>query len=698
MTYNAGAVTSTLTADSKGFIQAYDQARAAMLRSKQAFDEFRGSMLGANKAYEAQAEKTKLLGAQIKDAAGHASRMGGAMSALGGAMGESGGQAAKAATAFGGFAQMLGAGGPAGVALATAAVALQLLNSRIEEQKKLEADLDEAWTKGTAGLVERRDAAAAATEAMKAHIAALKLATGFSSFDRTTQMQLEFSAEIKTKLDKQLATTVAIGEAKAKLIGLDGAALQHAQENLEILTNQRSTLKDEVRSLEERRDMVPALVKGEDDAAKLAAKRAKSEADALAALREQADLLRSIRAAREVAGMLPFGGRLQSATGGEGMAPAFEQLQLGGGAKGPHFDFDVDGGHASAFDRIDKSMLAASDAANAMALNLPQSTKTVQQAQADLADIIYHTGDRIRELGSAIATGHGAAAAGTMLGGTVGAAVATGLAGPEASGVGGAIGELLGGLLGDALDKLIDALGVLTPLFDAVGDVIVALTPILDALKTAFYGVRIIIDIGLARPIEALAEPLGALVLVVANLIVALAPWLGTILELVVDFFTMTPVLDLLTTGLQTFAAELEALAGVSVNLYNRFVDVQNAVIDFVRSFPGEGNYGHHQDHIKLSDMTTSDNTDAVNENTTQLRKLNDSSENLPSIYKVAGRLTEAEPGRQPGGGMRPINVHGDVHIHNVPNKRVADMLSDELNIRSGAQRGGAGGPDDDSN
>ena len=240
---------------------------------------------------------------------------------------------------------------------------------------------------------------------------------------------------------------------------------------------------------------------------------------------------------------------------------------------------------------------------------------------------------------------------GATIGGVVDAA-----SGGATGGLGTVIGSLIGGVLGNALDELVEALGVLTPLFDAVAVIMDAMSPILLALKDVFFGVGLVL-VGFAPLIHALAQPIGELITTFAMGLLTLAPFLqlglaivGGIAEIALSVVLLTPLFSLLND-----AWELGLLR--MYHVLNGFVDLYNHIIDLIRFLPGMEKFGSKLDHLEL-DRTIidpdSESTDALEDNTDALREFNRALTNVPSWYKVQGAEFDAIDGRGEHGVGRP--------------------------------------------
>lgn len=251
-----------------------------------------------------------------------------------------------------------------------------------------------------------------------------------------------------------------------------------------------------------------------------------------------------------------------------------EQLALKHAIVGTHSAFDLlKGGFAESIPEMERFGVA------------------IAGAKQSIADVFSK--ENLGSLVGAIASGHGGHEIGSQVGGIVGGIVDV-ASGGATGGAGAAIGAVLGGIFGDALDKLVDSLHVLTPLFDAVGDIIGTMAPSFNAVRIGFDAIRTIVDIGVVEPFKAVAKPVSELVEAVAMAVKAMAPWIGLVLDFVVSFMTMGPLVDFLTGSLGVLLQWTITLATASEGLYNSFVKLNNVFVDGFRVLTGNKQWGEH--------------------------------------------------------------------------------------------------------
>jgi hypothetical protein len=223
---------------------------------------------------------------------------------------------------------------------------------------------------------------------------------------------------------------------------------------------------------------------------------------------------------------------------------------------------------------------------------------SVEDAAIDLRDPLEQFGDGVRDafdkLGGAsdlavTAIEGGASGLGQAAGGAVGGVIGTAVGGPGGTAVGSALGSLIGGLLGDSLDKLIEALGILTPLFDAIGTIIGALQPILVVLGGLFITLADAI-VALAPIVLILARLFGANLVIFVRLlqvILLLVPIISMAASFIlvwVDFIVMA--IDMIDKNF------LRPLFDGAAFLVNGFIMFYNSIIDLIRLIPGLGKFG----------------------------------------------------------------------------------------------------------
>lgn len=245
----------------------------------------------------------------------------------------------------------------------------------------------------------------------------------------------------------------------------------------------------------------------------------------------------------------------------------------------------------------------------------------------------------------------GGVAAGAAIGGVVDAAT-----GGATGGLGAVIGGILGGILGRLLDELIGVLGVLTPVFDALAIVVAALSPIFMVVSVLLDSVAGVI-VALVPTLAALAEPIAALLLVAVRIVQALLPFVSILL---LGVGVIVAFLEVITIGVQWLDTNFfRPAASAAASLYNGFVSVYNAFIDFIRTIPGFDEFG-----VKMSSMSTyvedtiggfatslDDLKGVMGDTAQETSKFGRSMTNVPSWYRVPLAEYRAAGGTGGGGG-----------------------------------------------
>lgn len=194
----------------------------------------------------------------------------------------------------------------------------------------------------------------------------------------------------------------------------------------------------------------------------------------------------------------------------------------------------------------------------------------------------------------------GFGASGQALGGIAGGATALALGAPPE--VGSAIGSVLGGLLGSSLDKLIEALGVLTPLFDAIGIIIGALQPVLVILGALFASVADAL-VGLAPIILIVARVVGAILLPfvrLSQLLLLLIP----IVSLAASFILVWA--DYLSIAIGWLDEKVfKPILSAASYFVNGLIYGYNTIITLIRNIPGMGDFGTLADPVDFGESTT---------------------------------------------------------------------------------------------
>jgi hypothetical protein len=263
----------------------------------------------------------------------------------------------------------------------------------------------------------------------------------------------------------------------------------------------------------------------------------------------------------------------------------------------------------SDIDEMNRQFLAAGESANALA-----------EGALDLRDPLEQFGDAlssgIDSLGGAagIATTAiegGASGVGQALGGVAGGVIGTAVAGPAGTGIGSALGSMLGGLLGDSLDKLIESLGVLTPLFDAIGVIIGALQPVLVVLGGLFVTIGDAI-VSLVPIIIILARLFGSNVAIFVRL-------LQVVLMVVPLISLLASVILVWVDGLVSVFGWIDEmfltpLADSVIQFVNVVIMAYNGIIDFIRKIPGFEDFGTKAEYMKRDESAFVGVGDMIND------------------------------------------------------------------------------------
>ena len=283
-------------------------------------------------------------------------------------------------------------------------------------------------------------------------------------------------------------------------------------------------------------------------------------------------------------------------------------------------------------------------------------------------DILTRSGDTLTKLGenigAAIIQGRGGVTAGQALG-AVGGSIAGGVLAPmvgldPASGaaIGGGIGGALGGILGGLLDELVEKLGVLTPLFDALGTVVAALSPIFQVLKELTEGMGAVI-VSIAPALLILSRVVGAVLLIFVRLAVGILGIVPLIMAGLTGFLQVLDVLTIAVQWLDHYA--MRPLIHAFQQLVNQLFAINNALVMEVRKVPGFGEFGVIMEQLDLGASAVveefagsiEDLETGIDDNTDAIQQQNQSLTNVPAGYKVEGGLFDAaNAGRMGAGGM----------------------------------------------
>lgn len=300
-------------------------------------------------------------------------------------------------------------------------------------------------------------------------------------------------------------------------------------------------------------------------------------------------------------------------------------------------------------------------------------TGEVYEAKAALASFSMSAQDLLKGM----ATAGSAGGAVTALAGAGGAAIGMALGDPTGE-IGGIIGSLLGGVLGDALDALIESLGVVRPLFDAVGVVMRAFGPALVPVRTMFEALGAIL-ISMVPAVSLVAQQIGALgslqvdfymalalgVIAVITFATLLIQWIDVIGQRVREFERafITPTLQ----GLEDFVNVLVTIANQLLYIFRDLTNNQDfgevlKKVDIVagresedadgprRARPGAFN-PFDPSTWRMVDVPLKNFGDAVADAASGLDEMNASMTNVPQGFKVATARFRAIVADDFGGG-----------------------------------------------
>lgn len=327
---------------------------------------------------------------------------------------------------------------------------------------------------------------------------------------------------------------------------------------------------------------------------------------------------------------------------------------------------------------VEEPMIVLSDAMTATASDIEKMSAdflSAGDAALDLRGPLEKLGDAFTAVAGDIGRAALDVAMATMQGGATGGGAALGgivggvadMAFGGTGDIGGAVGALLGGILGSALDELVEALGVLAPLFEGVAVVIQALQPILLVVKVLMGAVGQLLGM-LAPIIMDLARPIAAVVLVVVRLVEALFPLVGIVLGAV---HGLVVFVDVLTMGVKWLDDNFfRPMVSGSRALYNAFADLVNYIVGWFRALPGMEEFGTLLQRVgtyvpPLID-TFSDEMVAATE---AVAAFAGEETNIPSGYRVPyyeaetpdGRGNNTDEGGAGAGAGGPIQFLGPV-------------------------------------
>jgi hypothetical protein len=307
-------------------------------------------------------------------------------------------------------------------------------------------------------------------------------------------------------------------------------------------------------------------------------------------------------------------------------------------------------------------------------------------------------------LTSAIVSGNGGQALGSMAGGVVGAAVAP-LVGADPL-TGGAIGEVLGGLFGGLIDELEPLKETLATTMDAFGILASTLNPFFSGwVKEA----QVLKDVfqTLVPLFDALIEPGTAWIDLLVQLAEAAIPIIGAWVGLLLILNKWFPLLKGITIIFEGIAAALDELDTAIADLINGLHIVGMQDVKPASSAGGttaadineENRRKDEENAQNLSDFLAGydANTDATKDNTSATRAAAEALSNMPKFWKIAQARAqaadvEAPPSSSPGasgtGTVEGGGSGGRRTVIMIGGKVLADVL-EEADRFSGVKRHG---------
>ena len=275
----------------------------------------------------------------------------------------------------------------------------------------------------------------------------------------------------------------------------------------------------------------------------------------------------------------------------------------------------------------------------------------------------------------------GASGGGQALGSMAGSALgmATGL--DPTGAVGGALGGMIGGMLGKTIDELMEALGVFTPVFDAVAVVVQALQPIFLILGEASTIVGDLL-LQLAPIVMDFAAPISAIILILLRVVEAIMPFIGIIITLVHYFVVF---LDIITMGAQWLDNNVfRILVEASRVLYNGFVDAVNGIIRFIRIIPGFDKFGTLMNKVSVA---TTDLVDKFGEATVAAEdkgnaddKATEQAEDLSTYKATSANVPSGWKRSEFASAQSSMTAGGDTSV--VYNLTIAEFVSSRSSIQ----------------
>lgn len=345
----------------------------------------------------------------------------------------------------------------------------------------------------------------------------------------------------------------------------------------------------------------------------------------------------------------------------------------------------VVGASANLF-RLSATLGTADESLGLMRLSMDESSIAVRQSVNEMSEAMEKAAKDAEALpinmtdAAKAGLQNGFEGAGAQLGAQLGSIITASMGGAD-GGLGVIVGGLIGGILGEALDALIDELGILTPLFDAVAVVIRQLNPIMDVLAVLCLDLAEVI-LALAPLILALAKPIAALILIYVRVFEVLLPIIVASLAITGAF---TGLLDFFTMAVSWFDnVFFRPMAEGSAKVYNTFVSLVNGVVDWLRVVTGNDEFG-----VKLRRM--SEHYDSI------LDKFAGSIEGVGEVIDK-GRKDKTDEGYGGDGSGSSGSSSFSESMTNVPSgykRRLAELaysLSDADGPSGSGAMAGAGG------
>jgi hypothetical protein len=246
----------------------------------------------------------------------------------------------------------------------------------------------------------------------------------------------------------------------------------------------------------------------------------------------------------------------------------------------------------------------------------------------------------------------------------IGTAIGSMIPAPGAAQAGGMIGSVIGSIAGDAFDQLIDALGVLTPIFELIGDIIGTLSAPLSVIGSIFGMLADSIGALLIPSLEMFFGIIAKLLYPIGILIQAILPVINIFMLITTIFANiLMPAVDIVATLFQFLGEKIIVpFAQKMIGAYNSVVDFINGITNWVRSIEIAGEkpfasfgviLGHLSTDVLTYAETIADENDAREEATVTLREFSEELRNVPigvkrlrALQFNATRGSVAFPGR----------------------------------------------------